>query len=64
MENPKVAYVLSLISFLDRQRIPQSLLDSEDEHLDELEEAVGALEAFSLVVANTKDRCYDIHRLV
>jgi Tetratricopeptide repeat len=63
--NSRAADLLCLISFLDRQRIPISLLTPGDEEdSGEIYEAIGILEAFSLVVANKTDHNYDMHRLV
>ena len=55
-ENPRAADLLSLMSFLDRQGIPGSLLIIEHEDPLDFEEAIGMLEAYSLVVVDYKGR--------
>ena len=63
-ENPRAAELLSIMSFLDRQGIPSALLISEDEDPFDFDEAIGLLEAFSLVTRNTLGDACNIHRLV
>src|SRR5207249_242408 len=57
------AGLLSLMSFLDRQGIPDSLLVDDNEDPMDFEDAMAVLLAFSLVVANASGNSYDIHRL-
>ena len=63
-ENPRAAGLLSIMSFLDRQGIPDSLLIEDGEDSFEFEEAVGLLDAFSLVTRNATDDASNMHRLV
>ena len=63
-ENPRAADLLSLMSFFDRQGIPRSLLIIEREDPLDFEEAIGMLEAYSLVVVDYKENSYNMHRLV
>jgi len=63
-ENPLAADLLSLMSFFDRQGIPRTLLPIEDYSLVEFNEAIGILEAFSLIESMHNHRSYDVHRLV
>ena len=61
------AEVLSIMSMLDPQAIPKSLL-SRDENPVRLTKALGTLQAFSLIYKSSrqaqKDEYYDLHRLV
>ena len=63
-ENPRAAELLSFMSFLDWQGIPFSLLTLEGETTFDFEEAMGLLEAFSLVTLDTQRYACNIHRLV
>lgn len=63
-ENPQAANLLSLMSYFDRQGIPKSLLPVEDYDPVDFAEAVGILEAYSLIVTMHEATSYDIHRLV
>lgn len=64
-QNPFAAELLSLMSFLDRQAIPEAFLLSYGERngRTDLLEAVGVLKAFSLV-SEDKDDNLNMHRLV
>lgn len=65
------ADILSMMSMLDAQSIPESLLSSIDDSLN-LEKALGTLKAFSLIslrnavnsMVDQDERAYDLHRLV
>ncbi|KAM0803118.1 hypothetical protein BDR22DRAFT_801976 [Usnea florida] len=63
-ENPRAAELLSIMSFLDRQGIPFSLLIADEENEFEFEEAMGLLEAFSLVTLDTHRCECNVHGLV
>ena len=63
-ENERAADLLSIMSFLDRQDIPLSLLRLPQEDAFDFDEAVGVLEAFSLITLSATDTACNIHRLV
>ena len=63
-ENPRAADILSAISFMDQQGIPFSLLIADEEDEFDFEEAMGLLEAFSLVTLDTHRHACNVHRLV
>ena len=63
-ENPRAAELLSIMSFLDRQGIPFSLLIADEENEFDFEEAMGLLEAFSLVTLDTHRCECNVHGLV
>ncbi|KAI4244630.1 MAG: hypothetical protein LQ352_006744 [Teloschistes flavicans] len=48
-ENPRSVELLMMISLIDRQQIPLGLLQDRNENMFDFEDAVGLLEAFSLV---------------
>ncbi len=48
-ENPRSAELLTMMSLLDRQQIPLALVQDTDEDILDFEEAIGVLDAFSLV---------------
>ena len=62
-KQPRAADILSLMSVLDRNAIPKSLLIREDERAIDFTRALGTLQAFSLVIAE-KDGNFALHRLV
>lgn len=64
MENSRAADLLSIMSYMDYQAIPFSLLigDAEDKFV--FEEAMGLLEAFSLVTLDMDTFECQVHRLV
>ncbi|KAH0536061.1 hypothetical protein FGG08_007027 [Glutinoglossum americanum] len=62
--NPRAADILALMSFLDRQEIPKSLLVYEGEDTLDFSKAVGMLDAFSLIAINDHRDNYRMHRLV
>jgi tetratricopeptide (TPR) repeat protein len=63
-EEPRAAEMLSLMAFLDRQGIPEMLL-RRNEHLDVKDtNAIGTLQAFSLITAERDQETYSVHRLV
>jgi len=59
---PRAQELLSLMTFLDRQGILQSLLRRQDENHVELVEALGILKAFSLVTRSEAGNTFDMHR--
>ena len=63
-ENPRAAEILSMMSFMDQQAIPFSLLTADEEDTFDFEEAMGLLEAFSLVTLDTHRYACNVHRLV
>ena len=63
-ENPRAAEILSMMSFMDQQGIPLSLLIADEEDEFDFEEAMGLLEAFSLVTMDPHRYGCNIHRLV
>ncbi|KAK8139498.1 hypothetical protein PG984_002878 [Apiospora sp. TS-2023a] len=64
-EDPKAAEIMSLISVIDRQRIPQSLLDEFTGYgRMESMKAMGMLKGFKLLVPHEDGQMYDMHRLV
>ena len=63
-ENPRAAEILSMMSFMDQQGIPFSLLIADEEDTFDYEEAMGLLEAFSLVTLDTHRYACNVHRLV
>lgn len=63
-ENPRAADLLFIMSLMDRQSIPSSLIMAENENLVEFEEAVGTLVAYSFVSVDESGANYSMHRLV
>ena len=63
-ENPRAAELLSMMSSMDNQNIPFALLKRDDEETFDFEEAMGLLEAFSLVQLDPKRSACTVHRLV
>jgi tetratricopeptide (TPR) repeat protein len=62
--NPRAAKILSLMSVLDRQGIPKSLLRQDNENPIEFTKAIGMLQAFSLITTENSGISFEIHRLV
>jgi tetratricopeptide (TPR) repeat protein len=63
-EEPRAAEMLSLMAFLDGQGIPEMLL-RRNKHLDVKDtNAIGTLQAFSLITAVRDEETYSMHRLV
>jgi tetratricopeptide (TPR) repeat protein len=60
----QAARILSLMALLDRQGIPESLIQGEAANRLELEKALGTLKAFSLISTNEANDAFDMHRLV
>jgi hypothetical protein len=61
---PHAADILSLMALLDRQGIPESLIQGGVANRLELAKALGTLKAFSLISTNEVDDTFDMHRLV
>jgi len=62
--NPRAAKILSLMSVLDRQGIPKSLLRQDNDKSIEFTKAIGVLQAFSLITTENSGISFEIHRLV
>jgi tetratricopeptide (TPR) repeat protein len=63
-QSPRAADILSLMSFLDQQDIPKSLLVGEKEDPLDFSEAIDMLDAMSLISTNRQRDSYKMHRLV
>ncbi len=63
-ENSRAAELLSMMSFMDNQNVPFALLIRDDEETFDFEEAMGLLEAFSLLQLDTTRSACNVHRLV
>jgi hypothetical protein len=61
--NPRAANILSLMTFFDRQAIPESLLKDTNETSLSSTGAIGKLLAFSLITKNVISTQYDVHRI-
>ena len=62
-ENPRAAELLSIMSFLDRQGIPDSLVTLDDEDPFVFDDAIGLLCAFSLISRDPSGNASNMHRL-
>jgi tetratricopeptide (TPR) repeat protein len=63
-QNTRASDILTIMSFLDRNAIPNSLLVNDNEEQLDFLEAMALLEAFSLVHRKTDSYIHDMHRLV
>ena len=63
-ENVRASGLLSIMSFLDRQGIPDSLLLQDSEDLFDFDDAIALLDSFSLITRNSTGDCSSMHRLV
>ncbi|KAE9372564.1 TPR-like protein [Stipitochalara longipes BDJ] len=63
-ENPQAARLLFLMSLMDRDSIPVSLLNPIFGSAVAFAEAIGLLEAFSFISPDETVKSYDMHRLV
>ncbi|KAI4134497.1 MAG: hypothetical protein LQ347_001477 [Umbilicaria vellea] len=61
--SPPAAELLSLMSVLDRQGIPEFLLRKGDNSLD-FEDALAPLNDFALISSEADGKCFGMHRLV
>jgi len=64
LEDPKAANLLSIMSFLDAESIPESLLQVEIPDSLDLIDALALLKAFALVTSSGNDETFDMHRMV
>ncbi|KAI4193680.1 MAG: hypothetical protein LQ350_008211 [Teloschistes chrysophthalmus] len=67
MDRPSAARLLSLMSFFDRQGIPEELITSryeENKSTMDFEEDVKVLQSFSLIALGIKTDVFEMHRLV
>lgn len=62
-ENPRAAELLSIMSFLDRQGIPDSLITLDDDDSFAFDDAIGLLCAFSLISRDPSGNASEMHRL-
>ena len=63
-QKPRATEILSLISVLDRQGIPRSLLQTEVDGNIDTTTALGTLQAFSLISRQAGAEEYKMHRLI
>ena len=63
-QKPRAAEILSLMSVLDRQGIPRSLLQTEVDGIVDTTTALGTLQAFSLISRQAGAEEYEMHRLI
>ena len=63
-ENPGAAELLFLMSLMDRESIPDSLLKESYTNPIEFDEAVGILETYSFITGNDSGTSFGMHRLV
>lgn len=61
---PRAAEMLSLMTVLDRQGIPENLLRQEKDRNIDFMTALGTLQAFALITAGVGGAGYEIHPLV
>ena len=64
LQSPRAAELLSLMSMLDRQEIPKSLIQSPEESSMQFRGAIARLKAFSFVTEDKQRGRYSMHRLV
>jgi len=63
-QQPLAADVLSLMAVLDRQGIPKYLLRRDSDGEVDIFDALGTLQAFSMITAEKGEDIFEIHRLV
>ena len=63
-QKPRAAEILSLMSVLDRQGIPRSLLQTDVDGNVDTTTALGTLQAFSLISRQAGAEEYEMHRLI
>ncbi|KAH7124618.1 hypothetical protein EDB81DRAFT_890057 [Dactylonectria macrodidyma] len=63
-DNMRAAELLSLMSFYDRQGIPESLLRQQLGTSSQLEDALSTLKGYSLIYPSHDGKAFDMHRLV
>ena len=67
LDQPSAARLLLLISFFDRQGIPEELITSQyekDDSIMDFEEDIKVLRNYSLIALGIEDDIFEIHRLV
>jgi len=64
LEDPQAANLLSIMSFLDAQTIPESLLRVIIPRTLDPVKLLATLKAFALVTSSEDDETYDMHRMV
>ena len=62
-DNPFAADLLSLMSVLNRQGIPEALLRGDSDQLA-FEDALAVLSGFSLIREESRGECFEMHRLI
>ena len=62
-DNPSAADLLSLMSVLNRQGIPEALLRGDSDRLA-FEDALAVLSGFSLIVEESRGEFFEMHRLI
>lgn len=63
-QDPRAAELLFLMAHMNRQRVPKSLLRSDEESEVSLEKSITTLKAFSFVTGSSDDGDLNMHRLV
>ncbi|KAI9758975.1 MAG: hypothetical protein M1840_003619 [Geoglossum simile] len=63
-QEPRAAAILSLMAMLDRQQIPEELLQGRDERDVDFSTAIGSLEDLSLITKEVQQDKFTMHRLV
>ncbi|KAI9761267.1 MAG: hypothetical protein M1840_001991, partial [Geoglossum simile] len=63
-QEPRAAAILSLMAMLDRQQIPEKLLQRRDERDVDFSTAIGSLEGLSLITKEVQQDKFTMHRLV
>ncbi|MCJ1230397.1 hypothetical protein MMC12_007071 [Toensbergia leucococca] len=64
MQEPDAAKILSLAAMLDRNQIPEDLIRPVDGNDVEFTNAIGVLDAFSLITKELGEETFAMHRLV
>lgn len=63
-QKPRAAQILSLLSVLDGQGVPEVLLRNDDDTVADFVTSIGILKAFSLITTETGGTTFEVHRLV
>ena len=63
-QTTRAAEILSLMVFLDRQGIPESLLQNPSDRIVGFKKALSTLLAFSLIKAGRDEGVYEVHQMV
>ena len=63
-QRPKAASILSMMTFLDRQNIPNYLLQDEGESASSFARCINALLAFSVVPSSAEGTSFSFNSLV